>query len=951
MVSPSPGLVAQITGKITNKRYRYATIFVDQASRFGYIYLQKTATAEETIEGKQAFEHLLRSYGVSVKAYHADNGIFKANKWVNCCKENQQKLTFAGVNAHHQNGIAERRIRELQDTARAMLLHANQRWPKTVDTTLWPFAMKMACDVFNSAPLMNNTEYKTPLQILSGSDVSINAKHFNTFASPVYVLHKNLQEGKPHGKWKERARVGVYLGQSPHHNKNVALVLDRQSGYVSPQFHVRFDNQFDSVKEDKHDSEWKIKTGFISENEEERKRRNRMPTIIPGINKVRKNDNHQEAKIQEWIRTSEGGKIPELNMSEPQKEGDSMLGDTTKRKSAHVSKMERLADKRVKLATQNSESIDGLRRSARLNPDIHKGVELVSLQSKLLLQNSDVPGELFHRQSFEETIDNEIIVMKATSDPDTMYMHQAMRENDRAEFIKAMEKEVTDQYKNGNFEIVHVSEVPKDKSILPTVWQMKRKRDIKTRQIKKYKARLNIDGSRMKKGVHYDETYAPVASWNSIRILLTLVAALGWHTQQIDYVLAFPQAPVEKEIYMNIPKGFELSDANSKDYVLKLKRNIYGQKQAGRVWNKYLERKLIEEVGFKKSNVDECVYYKGRTMYILYTDDSILAGPNKQEINEIINEIKDAKLDITKEGDIQDFLGINIERNKNGTIKLSQPHLIDQILKDLKLDGDNVKSKEIPCMTSRILSSGKNSEPFDNSFHYRSLIGKLNYLEKGTRSDISYITHQCARFTHDPKKIHAKAIRWLARYLKGTRTEGFILRPDTSKGLEVYVDADFSGNWNKEDNLDRDSARSRHGYIIKYMNCPIVWKSQLQHEIALSSCESEYTGLSYALREAIPIMNLLRELQMEGFIAKYQAPQVHCKVFEDNSGALEMANIHKYRPRTKHLNVKLHHFRSYVTNGDIRILPIHTKDQQADYLTKPVTLEVLTKLRRLVMGW
>ena len=281
-------------------------------------------------------------------------------------------------------------------------------------------------------------------------------------------------------------------------------------------------------------------------------------------------------------------------------------------------------------------------------------------------------------------------------------------------------------------------------------------------------------------------------------------------------------------------------------------------------------------------------------MYILYTDYSILVGPNKREINEIINEIKDAKLDITKEGDIQDFLGINIERNKNGTIKLSRPHLIDQKLKDLKLDGDNVKSKGIPCTTSKILSSGRNSEPFDNSFHYRSLIGKLNYLEKGTRSDISYITHQCARFTHDPKKIHAKAIRWLAWYLKGTRTEGFILHPDSSKGLEVCVDADFSGNWNKEDNLDCDSARSRHGYIIKYTNYPIVWKSQFQHEIALSSCESEYTGMSYALCEAIPIMNLLCKLQMEGFIAKYKAPQVHCKVFEDNSGALEMANIHKY---------------------------------------------------------
>ena len=103
----------------------------------------------------------------------------------------------------------------------------------------------------------------------------------------------------------------------------------------------------------------------------------------------------------------------------------------------------------------------------------------------------------------------------------------------------------------------------------------------------------------MKQGLHYDLTYAPVASWSSIRLLLILVAVEGWHTQQIDYVIAFPQAPVEKEIYMKIPKGFEVTGSNPENYVLRLNKNVYGQKRASRVWNKYLERKLIEEVGFK----------------------------------------------------------------------------------------------------------------------------------------------------------------------------------------------------------------------------------------------------------------------------------------------------------------------------------------------------------------
>ena len=120
--------------------------------------------------------------------------------------------------------------------------------------------------------------------------------------------------------------------------------------------------------------------------------------------------------------------------------------------------------------------------------------------------------------------------MKASADPDTMYMHQAMKEKDRAEFLKAMWKEWEDQIGNGNFTIIHRSKLPKGATLLPAVWQMKRKRDIRTRKVKKYKARLNIDGSRMQKGKHYDNTHAPVASWNSIRMLLAMVVRHNWIT-------------------------------------------------------------------------------------------------------------------------------------------------------------------------------------------------------------------------------------------------------------------------------------------------------------------------------------------------------------------------------------------------------------------------------------
>ena len=159
-----------------------------------------------------------------------------------------------------------------------------------------------------------------------------------------------------------------------------------------------------------------------------------------------------------------------------------------------------------------------------------------------------------------------------------------------------------------------------------------------------------------------------MASWNLIRMLLTRIAVHGWHTKQLDYVLAYPQVPVERYLYMEIPAGFEIENGKNLDYVLEIHSNIYGQKQAGQVWNHYFVNKLANELGFKQSKVDGCVFYRGQTLYVLYTYNSILAGPSEKEIDQIIKDLRKAKLDLTIEGDLQYFLGVNIEKKKDGTI-------------------------------------------------------------------------------------------------------------------------------------------------------------------------------------------------------------------------------------------------------------------------------------------
>lgn len=938
--STTPGLVAQIKGIPTIQRYKAATIFVDHATRYTYVHPQTSTNAEETVQAKLAFETIAANNSIKIQHYHADNGRFAETKFREAINKSRQTISFCGVNAHFQNGVAERKIRDLQEHARTMLIHATKRWPKAITANLWPYALRVANDVLNETP--NLLTGKIPLQEFSKSQVNTNKKHWHTFGCPVYILDNDLQSGKKIDKWSDRSKIGINLGKSPHHAKSVYLVLSLTTGLVSPQFHVKMDDKFDTIRTvyggNPPISQWQEKCHFMnnkdasvkSSSEKVPAKRKNKGTTGTGVtqqstmmntlaaeptlptNSISNNGNNAIDPLQ----ASEGGTgIPAPNIVN----FDTPVGINTSVESAH----------------QRSPT------SA-----IHTTIVDNSYKDNM------VPFEVMASFIDYELVDD-TIAYAASKDPDTMYLHEAMRQPDRSQFIEAMKKEVDGQISNGNFALVHIDDVPKNASILPAVWAMRRKRRIETGEIYKWKARLNIDGSKQIKGVNYWDTYAPVASWSIIRLLLILVITKQWKTRQIDYVQAYTQADAETDLlYMKIPKGFTIDNGNAKDYVLSIKKNIYGQKQAGRVWNKHLVQKL-KMAGFRQSTVDECVFYHGNCIYMLYTDDSILAGPTDEELDQVVNQMKNVGLDLTVENAVDEFLGVKISKRPNGEFELTQPQLIKNILQDLRLTNDNVSKKPTPACTSQILRRHTESDDFDKHFDYRSVVGKLNYLEKSTRPDISCAVHQCARFVSDPKMEHGKAIKHIGRYLASSATSsGLIFKPDITKSLECFVDSDFSGNWHKDDAADdMDTARSRTGYIIRYAGCPLVWGSKLQTHIALSSTEAEYIAISTAMREVIPLMALMQEMSSEGFIPTFNGPDIHCNVFEDNSGAIEIASSTKYRPRTKHINTQYHHFRYYVDTGQIKLHYIPSKDQLADMLTKSLPLSDLQRLRKRVMGW
>ena len=315
---------------------------------------------------------------------------------------------------------------------------------------------------------------------------------------------------------------------------------------------------------------------------------------------------------------------------------------------------------------------------------------------------------------------------------------------------------------------------------------------------------------------------------------------------------------------------------------------------------------------------------------------------------------------LADEGDITAYLGAEVTKNKDGNLVVKQPFLIQRILEALNLQDQRMH--DTPAID--LLHRDEDGQQRKYNWSYPSLIGMLNYLSGLSRPDILFATHQCARFSKDPKLSHEIAAKRIVRYLKRTKDEGLILKPDLKKGIQCYVDADFAGSWNSANSEDASSVYSRTGYVIMFANCPILWVSKLQTEVALSTTEAEYIALSQAMRDVIPFMHLVEELggslsfgmdkpevQLKQHKPNAADSKLVCEVFEDNRGALELANVPKMRPRTKHIALKYHHFREHVRNGTIVVKPIDTREQIADIFTKPLPRDAFQYLRQKLNGW
>jgi hypothetical protein len=979
-------------GKTTSDQYVGGCIFVDHMSGYIHVEPQLGFSSSETVRAKQSFEKFALDNGVLVEEYMADNGVFKANAFVKHIQDHNQKLKFCGVNAHHQNAVAERSIRTVSECARSMLLHASMRWKDGIDSSLWPMAVSYATYLYNHLPQSNGV---APADLFMGTQIPRHKlKDMHTWGCPVYVLDPKLQQGKKLPRWEPKSRKGIFLGFSPYHASDVPLVLNLTSGHISPQYHVVFDDGFDTVishsSTEDPPSFWQDigVDDALYEQHVHRIPLDRDSTVSLDPEWLTPDEREERVRMQARQSKIRVRFAPTVNLPaespDPSAPSDlvplstSSVSQDTSTSATTPTPMPTTTP--TPTPTPSSPPPSGLRRSSRSNKGQYSETRYInevfltsardttiSHHTAQLAYQAEVHTDLSTGES--HVSDPRAYAAKhKISDPDMPTYHEALSGEHAADYAVEMKKEIRQLIKQRTWESIPRSKVPltssqKRRKILSGTWAFKLKR-LPDGSPSRFKARYCVRGDQQTEGVDYFETYAPVVQWSTVRMVLTMILANGWATKQVDYTNAFAQADLEEEVYIEPPKGFGRKDGI--DMVLRLIKSLYGLKQAPKSFYDKLRSGLIER-GFTQSNVDPCLFMKHNMICLIYVDDTILTGPDLGEIEKLIKDLgvkSDDHLhtfELRDEGEVGDFLGIRIEKTGDKAFTLSQTGLIDKVLKTSGMEECN--SSPTPTATSPI-GSDKEGASFCDTWEYATVVGMLMFLASNSRPDIAYAVHQCARFTHCPKQSHGAAVKRIIRYLKGTRTKGMTLTPSKKLSVDCFVDADFAGLWNHEDEQDATSVKSRSGYLLMFMGCPLIWGSKLQTQIALSTMEAEYIALSLAMRELIGLRALLKDIYTTvlcdpkglekinyNTIAKTFGEIPQSIVHEDNQACLKFASIPRMSPRTKHIAIPYHFFREKVEALEIKVIAVNTENQLADQFTKGLPQPKFVSDRKRLMGW
>lgn len=495
-------------------------------------------------------------------------------------------------------------------------------------------------------------------------------------------------------------------------------------------------------------------------------------------------------------------------------------------------------------------------------------------------------------------------------DNDPVSINDAKNRSDWQQWETAINEEYASLQKNHTWTLC---DLPSDRKAITCKWVFKLKRKANG-DVDKYKARLVARGFSQEKGFDYGETYSPTARITTFRVLLAIANHFDYHIHQMDVKCAFLNGDLKEDIYMVQPDGF----AKDNTKVCKLRKSLYGLKQASRMWNERFHE-FVVRIGFKRCKSDQCLYVQridgDLCILLLYVDDLVLVSNNMQMINRIKSSLA-AEFEMTDVGEVNYFLGIYIERDtEKKVIELSQSQYMNNMLKKFAME--NCKTASTP-MDKNLHLERAHLDDITNE-PYRQLIGCLMYSTQTTRPDLCASVGYFSRFQGNASDVHYTGAKRILRYIKGTADSKLVYQHQpTSSILVGFADSDWGG--------DKNDGKSTSGFVFKVFGNTVSWLSQKQPTVSLSSTEAEYLALAKGICEAKWLRTLLVEI---GFDIK--EPTI---IHEDNQSCIKIAESSGEHKRMKHINVKYNFIREAIENGEIRLKYLQSNEQIADIMTK-----------------
>jgi Reverse transcriptase (RNA-dependent DNA polymerase) len=500
--------------------------------------------------------------------------------------------------------------------------------------------------------------------------------------------------------------------------------------------------------------------------------------------------------------------------------------------------------------------------------------------------------------------------------------NDAINSKDSAKWQIAMDSEMNSLADNKTW--VLVDRPTKQKSIKSGwVYKIKWNPD---GSVDKYKARLVVKGFAQKAGIDYTQTFSPVARSGTIRSIIAVAANEGMELLQFDVSTAFLYGQLDEDIYMEQPEGF----SDGSDKVCKLLRSLYGLKQAPRCWNKRIGD-FLKSQGFVQSDADPCLYTKttasGKIILGIYVDDGLIAYKCKADVMEFVGMLQNEFKVVIKPASY--FLGIQIDRQQDGSIKIHQSAYTEKVLVRFGMDHCNpLSTPMVKDGSPPIIDDGESV--VNGSFPYREAVGALMYLMVGTRPDISFAVGVVSRTLDNPSSEDWSKVQRIMKYLRGTSSLGLTYLPNHQcNELTVFSDADFGG--------DKMTGLSTSGVVCMYAGCAITWFSQRQKSISTSTAHAELVAASEAARELVWLKRLF-----ESLVGQRELPPV---IYCDNEAAVKVAQNPEYHKRMKHIAIKHFYIREQVIEGEMMVQRVSSNLNFADLFTKPMPKPRLIELR------